>query len=142
MTLAPYSLLLGFTAAALSVLVVHQGIVLALNKAGVWPAKPWSMAPFGPLNVPTIVNSVFWGGLWGVVFAALQRYIPGDGPLLQGLIFGLLIALVSNFTLLPLIKGQPLFFGFDGRKIAIVLTILAGFGIGTSLILHGLRTLA
>ena len=142
MTTAPYTLLLGFIAAALSVVIIHQGIVFALNKAGIWPAKPWSMAQIGPLKVPTIVNSVFWGGLWGVVFAAFQRHIPGDGPLLQGLIFGFLIALISNFTLLPLIKEQPLFVGFDGRKIAIVLTILSGFGIGTALILHWLRTIA
>ncbi len=139
MTLSPYTLLLGFLAAAISVIVVHQGIVFALNKAGIWPAKPWSMAPIGPYKVPTIVNSVFWGGLWGVVFAAIQRYIPGDTVWQQGLVFGWLMALVSNFTILPLIKGQPLFMGSDARKIAIVLAILSGFGIATALLFRWLR---
>ena len=140
MTLAPMTLLLGFVAAALAVLIVHQGIVFALNRAGIWPAKPWSTAPIGPWQVPTIVNSVFWGGLWGVVYAALQRYIPGDQAWQQGLIFGLLMALISNFTILPTIKGQPLFMGGDTRKIAIVLTILSGFGIATAVFFQWLRT--
>jgi hypothetical protein len=141
MTLDLVSLLYGFVAAAIAVLVVHQGIVFVLNQAGIWPAKPWSMAPIGPLGVPTIVNSVFWGGLWGVVYAAFNRFLP-VGPVWQkGILFGLLMALVSNFLILPLIKGQPVFMGGDTRKIAIVLGILSGFGLATAYLYHGLRTL-
>jgi hypothetical protein len=140
MTTAPLTLLLGFLAAAIAVVTVHQGIVFALNKAGVWPVKPWSTAPHGPYKVPTIVNSIFWGGLWGVVFAAFRPYIPGGAVWQQGLVFGLAIALFSNFTILPMIKGQPLFFGMDVKKMAIVLAILSGFGIATAVVFHWLRS--
>lgn len=134
-------LLIGFLAAAIAVVIAHQLIVFILNIAGIWPAKPWSMAPIGPYQVPTIVNSIFWGALWGVVYALVQSYLPGDQPWIKGLIFGLLIAVVSNFTLLALIKGQPLFMGADPKKIAVVLTILAGFGAATGILYDKLRSI-
>jgi hypothetical protein len=59
--------LIGFIAAAIAVVVAHQGVVLLLTKVGMLPATtiPWSIRPYGPFGVPTIVNSIFWGGLWG-----------------------------------------------------------------------------
>ena len=134
-------LLTGFIAAAIAVVIAHQVIVFILNRAGIWPAKPWSMAPTGPYQVPTIVNSIFWGALWGVVYVLVQSYLPGGQSWLKGLIFGILIALLSNFTLLPLIKGQPLFMGSDPKKIAVVLLILSGFGAATAMIYEKLRTI-
>ena len=142
MNTSPTSLLIGFIAAAISVVIVHQGIVFALNRAGIWPAKPWSTEPTGPYKVPTIVNSIFWGGMWGVVYALFQRYVPGHQAWQQGLVFGWLMALISNFTILPTIKGQPLFMGGDQKKIAIVLLILSGFGIATAVVYQGLRSAA
>ena len=139
MTLSAKDLLIGFLAAAIAVVVAHQVIVFILNQAGIWPAKPWSMAPTGPYQIPTIVNSIFWGGLWGVVYAIVHPYLPGNETWLKGLIFGLLIAVLSNFTLLALVKGQPLFMGMDGKKIAVVVTILAGFGTATALLYDRLR---
>ena len=135
------NLLIGFVAAALSVVFVHQVIVFVLNTAGVWPAKPWSMQSVGPLNVPIIVNSIFWGGLWGALYAVVHPLLPGDQAWLKGLCFGLLIALLSNFTLLALTKGQPLFMGYDAKKIAIVVVILSGFGIGTAVLFDWLHVL-
>lgn len=129
----------GFLAAAVAVVTAHEGIVLILNKAGLLPKAPWSLEPIGPWKVPTIVNSIFWGGLWGVVYAAVHHRIPGDQTAIKGAIFGLLIALVSNFTLLPLIKRKPLFMGGNLKLIACVLVILAGFGAATALILEALR---
>ena len=132
-------LIRGLVAAALAVLVAHQPIVLVLNKLGLWPAKPYSMAPIGPLAVPGIVNSVFWGSLWGAVYALVHRYLPAGPTWLQGMMFGWLMAVFSNSILVPLIKGQPLFFGFDLQKLLCVFLILSGFGAALALLFEYLQ---
>ncbi len=129
----------GFLAAAIAVVTVHQCIVLVLNKAGLLPSSPWSTKPIGPWGVPTIVNSIFWGGLWGTVYAGVHHWLPGSETWCKGLIFGLLMALVSNFTLLPLIKRKPLFMDMNFKMIACVLLILSGFGMTTALLYEWLR---
>src|SRR5260370_7809 len=61
---------LGFTAAALSVLIVHETIVYVLNMQGLVPRRGWNMTPpVPPFGVPYLVNLVIWGGLWGILFA-------------------------------------------------------------------------
>ena len=77
-------LLRGIVAAAISVVTVHQVIVFVLNRLGLWPAAPYSTAPIGPLGVPTIVNSVFWGGVWGAVYALLSSVPAGRAGVAAG----------------------------------------------------------
>jgi len=133
---------LGFIAAAISVLIVHEGIIYALNAAGYIPSRGWSMTPpIPPWGVPRLVNNVFWGGLWGVLFALLYNWIPGGMAWLKGLIFGIFIVVVSNWILLPLIKGQMfgvpnqvLFGGYNPTRMLIVLCIVGGFGLGLGII--------
>jgi uncharacterized membrane protein YagU involved in acid resistance len=68
----------------------------------------------------------------------------------RGLLYGILITLVSNFTLLPLIRRAlgvtnaaqtTLFAGGDPVRIASVVTLLGAFGIATAII-YGLMTRA
>jgi hypothetical protein len=141
MPLALKDPLIGFLAAAIAVVIAHEVIVFLLNTAGILPVKPWSTEPVGPYHVPKILNSIFWGGLWGVVYALIQSHLPGAQAWERGLIFGILIALISNFTLLALIKGQPLFAGYDGKRIVAVLLILGGFGAATGILYEKLRTI-
>lgn len=141
---------LGFVAAAISVLVVHEAIVYLLGRYGMTRAVPWSLAPlgYGPFaTLPLLANKVFWGGLWGVVFALLLDRLPGVATWQKGLIFGLIIVVVSNWIGLPLIRQhffnyppQPLFAGFNGSNPMVLLPgalILGGFGLGLG-ILYGL----
>jgi hypothetical protein len=133
---------LGFVAAAISVLIVHEGIIYLLNNAGYIPSRGWSMTPaIPPHGVPRLVNNVFWGGLWGVLFALVYSWIPGGMAWLKGLIFGLFIVVVSNWILLPLIKGQMfgvpnqvLFGGWNPTRMWIVAAIVGGFGLGLGII--------
>lgn len=136
--------MLGFIAAAISVLIVHQGIIFLLTAAGYIPGTPWSMThTIPPYGVPYLVNNVFWGGLWGILFALIHQWLPGGMMWLKGLIYGLLIVVVSNWILLPLIKGQifgvtrppqVLFAGFDPMRMLIVAIIVGGFGLGLGII--------
>jgi hypothetical protein len=135
-------IVLGFIAAAISVLVVHEGIIYLLNAGGYIPSQGWSMTPaIPPWGVPRLVNNVFWGGLWGVLFALLYNWIPGGMAWLKGLIFGLFIVVVSNWILLPLIKGQVfgqanqvLFNAWNPQRMLIVAVIIGGFGLGLGII--------
>jgi len=124
------SLALGFVAGAIAVVTVHEFINFILLQAGVFPRVPWSMNPSAVTGVPQIVSDMFWGGVWGIIFVLLYSYIPGGGPTLKGLIFGIVgPAIIGVFILVPLITGRfPLFFGFDPKLIGSVLLILAGFG--------------
>src|SRR5262245_60887870 len=97
-------IVLGFVTEAISVIIVHEGIIYLLNAQGFIPSRGWSMTPaIPPWGVPRLANNVFWGGLWGVLFALLYNWIPGGMAWLKGLIFGLFIVVVSNWILLPLI---------------------------------------
>jgi hypothetical protein len=147
-------LLVGFVAALLSVLLVHQVIVLLLKMYGLLPATAiaYNMAPFGgaPAIVteqfkrigfagfPILFNTMFWGGVWGLVFGALYPNIPGGIAILKGLLFGVFIVIVSNWIGLPLLRGQPVFAGYftDYNYMRLVpgAAIVVGFGTGMGLI--------
>ena len=142
----------GFIAAAIAVATVHQAIVWALGpglgQINWLPAQAiaWPTAKFGPLGVPLLVNSMFWGGLWGALFGLIHDKLPGGSALVKGLIYGLLIIVFSNWLLLPLIKGQIfgqpnqiLFAGWVPTRMAAGALILSGFGMTTALIYSLLR---
>ncbi len=124
------NLLLGFIAAAIAVVTTHEVINYVLLQAGMFPRIPWSMAPAAVTGLPQIVSDMAWGGLWGVLFAAIGSSLPGSSWTMKGLIFGVLgPALLGVFILLPLITARfPLFFGGDPKLLISVLLILAGFG--------------
>ncbi len=126
---------LGFIAGALSVLLFHQSMVLILHMAGQVPNFPWSMRPVPPLGVPTLVNQMFWGGIWGVFFAAIVGAFPNRDLWMKGAIFGLVGPwLIGNGFLVPLIKGGPLLFGFSAQRMMIGAFIGIAFGVGLGLI--------
>jgi hypothetical protein len=140
-------MVLGFIAAALSVLIVHQTIIYVLGMYGVTRSVPWSLRPlgYGPAAwMPILANNVFWGGLWGVLFALLYDRLPGAWSWLKGLVFGVLVLIFSNWIFLPLIRQyvfnyppQRLFSGFDGTNFMVLwpgIAILGGFGLGLGII--------
>lgn len=124
------SMVLGFIAAAIAVLTVHELLNFILLKAGLFPRVPWSMEPAAVTGIPQIISDMFWGGVWGILFVLIYPFIPGAGPTIKGLIFGIVApAILGVFILLPLVTGRfPLFFDFDAQLVGSVLLILAGFG--------------
>ncbi len=107
------TVILGFIAGALSVLIFHQLTILALNNfsfAGVYRMAP-GVPPFG---VPPILNQMFWGGMWGIVFAAISPMLPrGFMYLVCGLLFGVIILGLAGWYLVPFIKSL---FGQTGLR--------------------------
>ncbi len=140
MTISPRNLLFGFIAGALAVLVFHQTMILVLHLMKQTPNFPWSMRPTTPFGIPAIVNSMFWGGLWGSVFAVIGHAIPGGAAWVRGIMFGLLGPwLLGNGILVPLFKGGPFLFGFAVPRMIIGALIGSAFGLGVALILGVIR---
>jgi hypothetical protein len=143
-------LLTGFVAAMLSVLLFHQPTIAILKAAGMLPptSQIYNMAPLGNAlpavaglfksigfgGWPTLFNQLFWGGLLGALFGLIHHKLPGGLMLLKGLVFGLIVVVLSNWLLVPLIKGQPIFAGFVPQRLMAGAIIQAAFGTGLGLI--------
>jgi hypothetical protein len=133
---------LGFVAAALSVLIAHESIVQILNILGRVQRQGWTLTPpVAPFGVPYLVNLIFWGGLWGILFAYIHPLLPGRMMWLKGLIYGLIIVVLGGWIAVPLIKGQmfgipnqPLFAGFDVQRMLNSALIVGGYGLGLGII--------
>ena len=106
-------ILYGFICGAIAVIAFHQTTQLLLHyHAAKLPIlieifgrapPPYNFAPVPPWGVPTLASQAFWGGLWGILLAALIRYLPFD-DLPFGFIFGAIkLTLVASFM------GNPLF---------------------------------
>ena len=137
---------LGFIAAAIAVLIVHEGVIYLLTQGGLIRGAAWGMQPIPPWGVPRLINNVFWGGLWGSLFALIYESLPGGLAWLKGLIYGLLIVVFSNWILLPLIKGQVfgqpnqvLFGGWDPRRMAAAAIIVGAYGLALGVIYSLMR---
>jgi hypothetical protein len=95
-----------------------------------------SVPPFG---VPTILTQMFWGGLWGVLFAAVADALPRWPLLLLGFTFGVLgLVLVSWFVVAPL-KGLPIAADWGPQHMLAGVLINGCWGMGVALIYAGLR---
>jgi hypothetical protein len=145
-------IILGFVAAALAVVLVHQPIIWGLAAAKLLPAsvvaynmEPLKNAPaalasafvgMGLKGWPTLFNSVFWCGLWGLFYALTFARLP-MASWLKGLLLGVFVLIASNWLLLPYLRGQPLFAGFVLDRMAVTASIILPFGIATA-ILYGL----
>ena len=109
-----YKIIAGFIAGALATVLLHQAMYWALLKFGVkLPGAPWNMAPAPEAyGLPILFNQMFWGGLWGVVFAFMIDYVPGPN-LLKGFLFGCIFPmLIGSWLVVALIKGRPILQGF------------------------------
>jgi hypothetical protein len=130
---------LGFLAGALAVVTFHQGMVFLLSSVDVIQSRVYAMRGVPPFGVPTILNQMFWGGLWGLLFAVVADTLPRWPFLLLGFTFGVLgPVLVSWFVVAPL-KGLPIAAGWVPPRMLASVLINGCWGIGMVLIYAGLR---
>jgi hypothetical protein len=110
------TLLLGFAAGFVAVLVFHQGTAFLLYHVGNdIPAvvsvfgkttAPFAMAPTKPLGVPVIFSQAFWGGVWGMVLTLILVTLRPPA-ILFSTVFGALALTAVAVTLVPWLKGLP-----------------------------------
>ena len=140
MNLNGRTLLYGFIAAAIATVVFHQGMVLILYLLGQTPNFPWSLKPIaGPIPTPGLINQMFWGGLWGVAFAAFGGLLPIANHILRGAVLGLIGPyFLGGGILVPLIKGGPMFWAWPAPRYLVAALILASFGAGWAIVMNAM----
>lgn len=126
---------LGFAAGFVAVLLFHQALLALLAAVGFVAAKAYSTDPTAPFGISQVVSTAFWGGVWGVIFAAVQTRFPrGVGYWLAALAFGAIFpSLVAWFVAAPL-KGLPVLAGGDVYRITTALLVNGAWGLGTALL--------
>lgn len=145
----------GFVAGMIAVLVFHQGAIFLLKTIGMLPptSQIYNMSPLpnglppvasffksiGFAGWPVLFNQMFWGGLLGAIFGAIHHKLPGGVMIIKGLIYGLIVVVLSNWIIVPLIKSQALFAGFVTQRMLAGALIQAAFGIGVGLFYSLLR---
>lgn len=129
----------GFVAGVLGVLVFHQGMVALLHLLGAVPNPPFQLRPVPPLGVPQLVSACFWGGLWGIVTAAIVAARPGWPPILVGLAVGAVACVLVGFTVVAGMRGQPMMGAMDPSRWWRSVVINGSFGLGVGVILWGWR---
>lgn len=107
----------GFAAGFLAVLVFHQLTIAAMAAMGLLQsAGVYRVDPYGPLGVPRVVNTAFWGGVWGVVLAAARLALPLPRAALAflacGFVFGIVGPTFFGWFVLAPMRGQPMAQGF------------------------------
>lgn len=141
-------ILLGFICGAVAVVVFHQGTLYVLyhqfpliqSFTGAADAfRPssagFNIRPVAPLGVPQIVSTAFWGGLWGIVLAALIRWARMP-DLLTGFVLGAVVCTVVGFTVVAQMRGVPMWAG--GNSIVWIRAILlnGAFGWGAAFLMR------
>lgn len=128
---------LAFVAGFISVLLFHQGMLALLHAVNFTPRAPFPTTPTQPFGIPQIWSSAFWGGIWGIVFAAIApRFRQDTQYWMSALIIGAIApTLVAWFVVAPL-KGQPLAAGFQPAPMVTGLSVNGAWGVGTALLLR------
>lgn len=129
--------LLAFIAGFVSVLLFHQGMLAVLHAVKITPRSPFPTTPTQPFGIPQIWSSALWGGVWGIVFAAIApRFRQDTRYWVAALLFGALApTLVAWFVVAPL-KSQPLAGGFQPAAMLTGILVNAAWGVGTALLLR------
>jgi hypothetical protein len=130
-------LLLGFVAGFLAVLLFHQPVLAVLSYIGLAKAGVYSFTATGPLGVPQVISLAFWGGVWGLLFAAIEHRFPrGSAYWIYAFLFGAIFpTLVAWFIVLPM-KGSPMAGGWEINRMLTGVLINGAWGLGTGLLLH------
>ena len=132
-------LVLGFIAGALAVLAFHQVMVFLLSTVGLIQSHVYATQGVPPFGVPTILNQMFWGGLWGLLFAVVADTLPPWPLLLLGFTFGVLGPVLASWFVVAPLKGTPIAAGWVPQRMLASVLINGCWGIGMVLIYAGLR---
>ena len=126
-----------FIAGFIATLVFHQGMLAILYGLGFTARAPFPMQPAKPFYLPVVVSLALWGGVWGLLFAAVEPRFPrGAGYWFWALIFGALGPTLLAWFLVAALKGRPLGGGWRGSVVITGLLVNGAWGLGTGLLLR------
>lgn len=135
------TVLVGFIAGVLSMLIFHQAGFWIATELGYARAMIYNLRPVPPWGVPTILSMAFWAGLWGIAAGFLVPRLPSplNGILGWVLFAAIVVTLANRFIVLP-IKGLPVGGGFRMPGVVVVPLVYALWGFGMWLIARLTRT--
>lgn len=142
----------GFVMGALSVLAFHQGtmhllfnygnnVTFITDVIGRAESPGWQLhqgmanPPIPGVHIPAFFNLMFWGGLWGMLIAALIRYTTLP-DLMTGAVVGGVVSVLVSVALVAAVQGLPLLDGGDTRDLLRAVLIHGGFGFGVAFLLR------
>jgi len=130
-----YSPIVLFIAGAISVLLFQHGFVSILHAMG-WSGPPFAYTSTKPFGVPQIWSWAFWGGVWGIIYGAVERRFPqGAMYYVAAFLFGAIApTLVLWFVVFPL-KGLPMAAGWSAPRMIIHVLQHGCFALGIALLL-------
>lgn len=137
MKLSAKTLLAGFVAGFIAVLIFHQPALALLSASGFVKAGTYSMNATSPFGVPQVLSLAFWGGVWGVLFVLAQTRFPrGAGYWIAALAFGAVLPTLVAWFVVAGLKGQPVAAGWDSHRMLTGVLINGAWGLGTALLLR------
>ena len=125
--------LIGFVAGFIATLTFHQVALWLLREAAIAPFSPYNMTATAPFGVPAVFSLALWGGVWGIIFALVQKGFPeGSGYWIKAFVFGAVLpTLVALLVVMPL-KGLPPSSGWPWQLLLTAILINGVWGIGTA----------
>ena len=126
-------LVTGFIAGALAVLVFHQGLLALLNLSGLAHHAVYSTQATAPFGIPAIWSIAFWGGVWGLVFAAIFRSLWGISVVIAAIVFGALVLSAFAWFVVDPLKGQGIAAGAVSTNMWVAMLVNGAWGFGTGL---------
>jgi hypothetical protein len=130
-------LALGFLAAFLATLTFHQIGVEVLHAIGLTANTPYKTTPVPPFGVPQVISLAFWGGVWGIVFVLVERWLargPG-GYWPAAIVFGAIFPTAFSWLVVAPLKGLPLGYGFHFPGLLVGPIVNGLWGLGTAIFL-------
>jgi len=133
----------GFVAGFFATLIFHQAALTVMWAAGLAPFAPFSMKVTHPFMVPAVISLALWGGIWGVLFAFIERAFPrGGGYWIASILFGGIFPSAFALMLVLPLKGLPMGGGWQPGLLLTVFVVNAAWGVGTALILKAFAAVA
>src|SRR5437660_12850739 len=130
-------LALGFVAGFLATITFQQIGIWALHTVGMIGATPWATTPTAPFGVPAVISLSFWGGVWGILFVLIERWLarfPG-GYWVGATVFGAIVrSLVLILVVFPF-RGQPVSAVVATNLVITFLLVHALWRLGTAIML-------
>jgi len=130
--------LLAYIAGFVAVLIFHQGMLSILHAIAFTPRGPFPIQPTSPWGIPQVWSISFWGGIWGLVFAAFFRP-PAKGAKywFGAILFGAVGPTLVAWFLVASLKGLPLAAGWKWTAMMTGILVNGAWGLGTALFLRG-----
>lgn len=140
--IAGRNLVVGFVGGVLAVAVFHQSAVYLIGLAGFGETSVYSFRPTYPLGVPRVMSQMFWGGLWGILFATIVDHRPSHWPVAAfGIVFGVVVPTLFGIFVVTPMRGQAIVTVLTIRRLGPAILINGTFGLGLALIFDRLRRL-